>query len=580
MHVLSGQWPFPGEAVRVNPRNPNDPNDLVGVTEFDRREEYISKIDNRHPLMHLIQLCLSNSPSHRPTSYEVQQQVSAVSAEHPASFANRVEMLERIKALGEEKEAVRMEKNNAVTEKDEQIAELRREKDAAVREKEQVSAELEETQSSMKRLQQSHSVELERMQLKVSENLYLQTIVNTKEGEIKVLKQIKQHLVEQHILQLAALENEHISVKRAMEKRHQTQLELKASELSSKDALISSNSETIQSLQGELRALETSSSSKDSLNVFSPGMKMNFTNCAKMPLHDGVGQAICVGKEVYVGFVESKNVLKYNITKDSWSILPEAPVKYSSIGYLWQKIMLIGGQLRLNRRVTGNIHEFDEATQKWVRSTSIPPMPIARKSATAVSWTSPSALIVCGGSDENQKTMTVVDVFHSRTSQWHTVSHLPLPRDYMSHSIIHDVVYLIGGYETSAIGSYTKTVMSASIPQLLASCLQPSRTPPVQWQSGSIPDVLHYWSTAASLGGCLLVIGGSTEPRVYVGESLSSVHAYCPSSSSWVCVGELPQPLAECITVTLPTGELLVLGGRSSKWSKTTYKCCLSVHVY
>ena len=36
VHVLNGQWPFPGEAVRVNPRNPNDPNDLVGVTEFDR----------------------------------------------------------------------------------------------------------------------------------------------------------------------------------------------------------------------------------------------------------------------------------------------------------------------------------------------------------------------------------------------------------------------------------------------------------------------------------------------------------------------------------------------------------------
>ena len=191
VHVLSGQWPFPGEAVRVNPRNPNDPNDLVGVTEFDRREEYINKIDNQHPLMHLIQLCLSNSPSHRPTSCEVHQQVSAVSAEQPASFANRVEMLERIKALGEEKEAARMEKNNALAEKDEQIAELKREKDeqikelkterdTAIGEKKQISAELKETQSSMKRLQHLHSIQLEEMQLKVcglkDENEHLQTI--------------------------------------------------------------------------------------------------------------------------------------------------------------------------------------------------------------------------------------------------------------------------------------------------------------------------------------------------------------------------------------------------------------------
>ena len=99
VHVLSGQWPFPGEAVRVNPRNPNNPNDLVGVTEFDRREEYISLIGNEHPLMTLIQQCLSNSPSHRSTSSEVHQRASAVAADHPPSFTNRVEMMERIKHL-------------------------------------------------------------------------------------------------------------------------------------------------------------------------------------------------------------------------------------------------------------------------------------------------------------------------------------------------------------------------------------------------------------------------------------------------------------------------------------------------
>ena len=110
VHMLSGQWPFPGEAVRVNPRNPNNPNDLVGVTEFDRHEEYINLIGNEHPLMTLIRQCLSNSPSHRPTSSEVHQRVSVVAADHPPSFTDRVEMMERIKILGEEKERVRSER--------------------------------------------------------------------------------------------------------------------------------------------------------------------------------------------------------------------------------------------------------------------------------------------------------------------------------------------------------------------------------------------------------------------------------------------------------------------------------------
>ena len=115
VHVLSGQWPFPGEAVRVNPRNPNNPNDLVGVSEFDRREEYINLIGNEHPLMTLIQGCLSNSPFHRPTSSEVHQRVSAVAADHPHSFTNRVEMMDRIKTLREEREAIRMEKEHMQT---------------------------------------------------------------------------------------------------------------------------------------------------------------------------------------------------------------------------------------------------------------------------------------------------------------------------------------------------------------------------------------------------------------------------------------------------------------------------------
>ena len=287
-------------------------------------------------------------------------------------------------------------------------------------------------------------------------------------------------------------------------------------------------------------------------------------------------------------------VLKYSITEDTWIILPETPVTYFSIGCLHQKIILVGGQLRSNIQVTGDIHEFDEASQQWVRSTFTPPMLTARKMTIAVSWTSPTALIVCGGSDKHNVPMNVVEVYHSRTSQWHAVSPLPFPKSSMTNSAIHDVLYLVGGNEGHILGSYTpesstKTVLSASIPQLLESCLQSSRTPPVQWQSLSIPDTPNYNSTAASLGGCLLVVGGNTRPNIlFPGPSLPSVHAYCPSSSSWVLVGELPQPLAACTTATLSTGELLVMGGQSNQgwssqrwlsqnWSRTAYKCSLSL---
>ena len=514
LHVLSGEWPFPGEAVRVNP---SDPNDAVGLTEFDRREEYVNKIGDGHVLMRLIQSCLSNSSAHRPTSSEVHQQVSVVAGDHPPSFANRVEMLERMKAFGEEKERAVAEKNGAITERD-----------VAVREREMVSAELEEARTNVNSVGQYHSIEVEKMQIEIADlkedNEYLHTMVSAKEHEI-----------------------------------------------ASKNALISSKSKTIQCLQVKLGQALGTSVIKDNPNVFSPGVKLTFTECTQLLIFSYYGPAIVVGEDVYVGLYRKSKLLKYSIIGEVWSALPDTPVNRFSIGYLHKKLLLVGGQVP-SVEVTPNIHEFDEASQQWVRSTTVPPMPTARSSSTTVSWTSPPALIVCGGKDHPGQRLTVVEVYHGRMSQWYTASPLPSPRDCMTHAVVNSALFLVGGYRESSLRSCKKTVMCAPIPELLESCLRPSNTPPIQWQS--IPDVPYCCSTATSLGGCLLVVGGSKD----VDDSpVSSVHAYCPSSSSWVVVGELPQPLCDCITATLPTGELLVMGGWSASGaqSSATYKSAL-----
>ena len=538
LHVLSGEWPFPGEAVRVNPRNPNDPNDLVGVSEFDRREEFVNKVGGGHVLMRLIRACLSNSSAHRPASPEVHQQVSTVAGDHPPSFANKVEMLERIKTLGEEKERVVTEKNDAITERD-----------AAVREKEMVSAELEESKGDTESVRQRYAIEVERLQIEnadlKADNEHLHAVVNVKQRE------------------LCTQEENHKAELETTEKHHQAQLESKISELLSKDALISNKSITIESLQIKLRQALGTSSAKDSLNVFTPGVELTFTECAQLPAGFSYGQGAVAGKYVYIKNSDHR-VHRYNVTEDTWSTLPDPPVSSFGIGCLYGKVLLIGGRLSLTN-VTGDIHEFDEASQQWVRSTTIPPMPTARRSATAVSWTLPPALIVCGGTDHDDEDypMTVVEVYHGRTSQWHTVSPLPSPRDDMRHTIINNVLFLVGGYSGSGGDTYTKTVMSASISQLLESCIQPSSASLIQWRSNSIPDVPYFFSSAATLGGCLLVVGGNTSSSILEGTKVSSVHAYCPSSSSWVVIGELPRPLRSCIIATLPTGELLVMGGRN-----------------
>ena len=110
------------------------------------------------------------------------------------------------------------------------------------------------------------------------------------------------------------------------------------------------------------------------------------------------------------------------------------------------KIVSIGGRLQ-SGQVISDVYKFDEVSQQWVRSTSIPPMPTARRTLTAVSWTSPPALIVCGGRNEQDEPVTIVEINTTLMAQWNTVSPLPIPKSVMSQAVFRDTVFFIGGNE-------------------------------------------------------------------------------------------------------------------------------------
>ena len=379
-------------------------------------------------------------------------------------------MMDRIKTLGQENKRVIAEMDTIVTE-------IREEKDAVARENEKISSELKEAQSTICSLCESYSIEVEALQLentdKKADIVHLHAIITAKEKQLENMKKEKHAMEQQHALHLRAINDKHHAVE-----------ESKVSELSAKDALISSKSGTIESLKMMLGQALGTASSKSNLNVFSPGVKLTFTEHANVPRAIGfLDQGITIGRDVYIGVTSDRNIFKYSITEDIWSTLPLAPVSHARIGCLNKKVLVVGGRLSFIQ-VTVDIHEFDEASQQWVKSPSIPPMPTARSSATTVSFSSPPALIVCGGCSQQHQPMTVAEICHSRTSQWHTITSLPFPRAHMTHRVIHNMLYLVGGYEGKGMTSYKKTVLSILIPQLMESELKSS---PKQWQSLSIP---------------------------------------------------------------------------------------------
>ena len=79
--------------------DPHDPNGVVSVTEFERRRESINRISESHPLLGLIEQCLSNFASRRPNAIEVVHQLLAERDRVPPRPENRLELLEQNQSL-------------------------------------------------------------------------------------------------------------------------------------------------------------------------------------------------------------------------------------------------------------------------------------------------------------------------------------------------------------------------------------------------------------------------------------------------------------------------------------------------
>ena len=171
IHVLCGQWPFPSEPNRVNPRNRAE---LLPLSEAERRNQYLQDIGNAHPLMDLILRCVSNDPEQRARAAEIVQQVEHMTRQSPPTFANRVEMLQRIRADATEKGSLREEN-------------------------ETFAAEYEQSRVEREELIRQHQAEVEQVRTEVSAELTAQNIAAQTQlrGQIQRLEQLAQHRQEE-----------------------------------------------------------------------------------------------------------------------------------------------------------------------------------------------------------------------------------------------------------------------------------------------------------------------------------------------------------------------------------------------
>ena len=265
-------------------------------------------------------------------------------------------------------------------------------------------------------------------------------------------------------------------------------------------------------------------------------------------------RVVVIGSQVYIGGGNARAVMVYDIHDDEMNELP--PLDYQNYGMIAHnsQLVVVGGTHHSTLKDTNKLSVWDTERSVWTHP--YPPMTIPSTQSSVISYD--RFIIVVGGRGEDGEYLARVQVLDTTNRQWYQTTPLPEPCSDLTSCVIANMVYLLGGWIGAGIN---KQVFSVSLDKLISNALSSSTgATPSPWSTlENLPVTL---STALALQGSLLAVGGWES---------SAIHAYQPSSKSWVKVGDLPREQCKCGCAILPNGELLVAGGRYKEKGRTVY---------
>ena len=303
--------------------------------------------------------------------------------------------------------------------------------------------------------------------------------------------------------------------------------------------------------------------------ILQPGASLQWKKCADLPVGMYDAQAVVLKNNVYVhtGGATAATLCIYTPTNDTWATLP-SPTTLSALTTYHSQLVLVGGRVASTNEITNQLWILQHDGRTWKQP--LPAMPSARYAASAISHL--NHLIVAGGLDS--KCINVVEVYDGR--QWMKTDPLPQPLrcSHMKCTIHNGTYYLMGGNKQG------KSVFCASLESLIAKTSRQSPTSPSSGGKKSVwetlPDVPYHYSATTILRGALVAVGGRDNSWTHS----SSLHMYSPLTHSWLHVSKMPVAICATCTITLPTGEMMVIGGwtKDTSYSCTVYKAIVYRH--
>ena len=278
--------------------------------------------------------------------------------------------------------------------------------------------------------------------------------------------------------------------------------------------------------------------------VFHPLSTLHWEECGLLPTMLNP-QCIVLGDMLYIGGVPgySAALFKSPIHPIEWRPLSTPTQGYALTNYQSQ-LVLVGGLEETTKEITNKLWASDDGSN-WKES--LPPMPTKRDSSSAVNINSTTEyLVVAGGREADYLPVGAVEVLNGSTLQWWTAEHLPKMSFCMKSTLHEGKWYLMGGVQQC------RDVYYCDIKSLV------DGVSPL-WSQFQVPFSADYFCSA-SFRGCLICIGEYNRHSKIVAFS-------SPQSHLWTHIGRAPFILDSAVATVLPSGDLVVAGGRKLDYS-------------
>ena len=190
---------------------------------------------------------------------------------------------------------------------------------------------------------------------------------------------------------------------------------------------------------------------------------------------------------------DSNSVYSYQWSTQKWEELPQCPYRNSGL-------VIINGQLTTVGGWDGSHYTnklFTLQQRQWIEE--YPPMNTACSTTTVVSSSDGEYIIVIGGGGSVGWTATV-ELFQASSRRWHQLKDLPQPLPSPSATICGNQLHVIGRNGNGCSCSL-QALLSSDRPITLQSIAHL-----ISWTS--LPHLPVTYSTAATLSGQLVIIGG------------------------------------------------------------------------